>query len=367
MLNPMKPSRAGSRVRAAADGQCHGDRRADGHAVEEGHPHEQHAEDRDHHGAAGEQHGPPGRGEGLDHGLFRRTETGEGVAVAADDEQGVVDADAEADHRGDLDGEVRRAHEAGEDGDQAAGDDDAEQAGDDRQAHGQHASRRPRGGPRWRRGCRTVRWLRHLHLVEAPVGEGHAAGVLDSGSASFFSSLHGGRGAGVLTGVAEQREGSSGDLPVRSDLRLLLNEADAVHLGGLLARKVLTAAGSLVMSPNTKAESSPDCAGNSDFSRSKAAWESVPDRPPAEVSHSPLKAPAGEPGGEEEENPGQNDELPALVAEASEASEHGFLQNEVRGARRFSGDCLGIPTAALEGSAGFVRLVPPNFGQRLPG
>ena len=50
-------------------------------------------------GAAGEHHGPPGGAHGLDRGVVGRQAPLQRGAVAGDDEQGVVDAHADADHR----------------------------------------------------------------------------------------------------------------------------------------------------------------------------------------------------------------------------------------------------------------------------
>ena len=58
---------------------------------------------------AGEDDRPGPSGHRLDHRGLGRRRAVERVAVAGDDEQGVVDADADADHRGDLRREVGRA------------------------------------------------------------------------------------------------------------------------------------------------------------------------------------------------------------------------------------------------------------------
>ena len=62
------------------------------------------------------------------------------LAVALDDEEGVVDADREADHRDHVGDEEREVEEDAQDGGQAEGDEDA----DDRQ--GQRQDRRQQGG-----------------------------------------------------------------------------------------------------------------------------------------------------------------------------------------------------------------------------
>ena len=58
-----------------------------------------------------------------------------GVAVARDDEEGVVDADAEPDHQRELGREVDHVDEAAAKSDQAQTGAEAEQRRHDRQAH----------------------------------------------------------------------------------------------------------------------------------------------------------------------------------------------------------------------------------------
>ena len=60
------------------------------------------------------------------------------LPVAGDDEQGVVDADAEADHRHHRRREVGHRDDVAEQRDEGRGDAEAEQGGADRQAHRQH-------------------------------------------------------------------------------------------------------------------------------------------------------------------------------------------------------------------------------------
>ena len=61
----------------------------------------------------------------------------EPVAVSGDDEERVVDADADADHGGDLGRERGHVEQVGEQLDDRQSDADAGERGDDRQAHGQ--------------------------------------------------------------------------------------------------------------------------------------------------------------------------------------------------------------------------------------
>ena len=87
-----------------------------------------------------------------------------GLAEAREDEQRVVDPDAEPDHRGELGGEVGRVDDVREQRDHAEAGAEAEQRGDDRQAH---------------RDQRAERQQQHDDRREQPDGRGDAeAGLL---------------------------------------------------------------------------------------------------------------------------------------------------------------------------------------------
>ena len=88
------------------------------------------------HGDPGEEHGPAGRGHGPDHGVPRAKAFTEALAVAGDDEQGVVDADPEPDHGHQLRAEAGVDQQMTDQGDHSVPDADADQGGDDGQAHG---------------------------------------------------------------------------------------------------------------------------------------------------------------------------------------------------------------------------------------
>ncbi len=109
---------------------------------EEAEPHEQQAEQRDHHGDSCEDD----RTAGGAHRFVDRVEhartSRERSPVARDDEQRVVDADADADHRGDLAGEVRSVDECRPEGDCRERDEDAGDRGCDRQSHRDHGAER---------------------------------------------------------------------------------------------------------------------------------------------------------------------------------------------------------------------------------
>ena len=114
------------------------DRGGERDAVEETEPEQQHPHQRDDHGDPGEQHGAAG---GVDRGDRRRPlleALVEAVAEAGDDEERVVDPDAEADHRRQDRGEVRGVEDVGAEGDEAEPDAEREQRGEDRQAHRDH-------------------------------------------------------------------------------------------------------------------------------------------------------------------------------------------------------------------------------------
>ena len=138
----------GEAEQSREQGGRRGHRRRDGHGgtdAEAGHELEadqQEAEERDDHGHAGEAHGTAGGVLGGDGRGLRVEALVQSLAVPGDDEQRVVDAHAEADHRPDHGGEVGHHEDVGE----QAGEGDAEaHAGErhgDREAHGQHRAER---------------------------------------------------------------------------------------------------------------------------------------------------------------------------------------------------------------------------------
>ena len=127
-------------ARQQGDGGSHGDHDGQGdrdahrgHRREAG---EEQTEDRDHDGRAGEQHGLPGGGVGSPGRVLDAHALVQMLAVAGDDEQRVVDADAEADHHAQDQRELGHVHEGGEHADAGGTDEQAHECGDDRQAHG---------------------------------------------------------------------------------------------------------------------------------------------------------------------------------------------------------------------------------------
>ena len=117
-------------------------RGGDRDTLDEGQPDEQESEQRDDHGDAGEHHGAAA---GVDRGHHRVLDAGaafEILSVAGDDEQRVVDADAQADHRHHRGGEVGHRDDVAGERHERRGDAEAEQGDADRQAHGEDRTER---------------------------------------------------------------------------------------------------------------------------------------------------------------------------------------------------------------------------------
>ena len=102
----------------------------------EGHAGDGETEDGDHDGAAGEDHGLTGGGGGATGGLDDRHALREVLAVAGDEEEGVVDAHTDADHGDHLRRPRRDVDEVVDEAEGAGAEGEAEQGGADRQAHG---------------------------------------------------------------------------------------------------------------------------------------------------------------------------------------------------------------------------------------
>ena len=106
-------------------------------AAEKPEVHHEQAEERDDHRATGEDHRAPGGGDRRYDGSPRLEPRVQRGAVAGDDEEHVVDPDADADHRGHLRREVGHLEQVGQERDQAQADAEADDRDEDRQAHGQ--------------------------------------------------------------------------------------------------------------------------------------------------------------------------------------------------------------------------------------
>ncbi len=113
----------------------HGEGRRHRHAVEEGEAEQQHPHQGDDHRHPGEEDGAAGGVDGGDRRVAGFQPLVEAVAEAGEDEERVVDADAEADHRRQLRRELGGVEDVGAERDQAEADAEREQRGDERQAH----------------------------------------------------------------------------------------------------------------------------------------------------------------------------------------------------------------------------------------
>ena len=101
------------------------------------------AEHGDHHGGAGEDHAPPRGGHRLDHRVVPVLAVGQRGAEPGQDEQRVVDADADPDQARHRRRPVGDVDDVGEQHDQAAGGDaEAEQGDHERQAGRDHRAER---------------------------------------------------------------------------------------------------------------------------------------------------------------------------------------------------------------------------------
>jgi hypothetical protein len=156
------------------------------------------AQDGDDHGGAGEQDGPPGGVDRPHGGLLGRQPGLEAFAVAGDDEQGVVDAHADADHQHGLVGEAGHVDQVDGQADQADAGADAEQGGQQGQAHGQD---RPEGQQQDHHGGQEPQ---ALAARGALVGEGVAAQLdLQPGRLDLVDQVAGGlAGLPVCRGAA---------------------------------------------------------------------------------------------------------------------------------------------------------------------
>ena len=90
----------------------------------------------------GEDDRTAGGGHRFQHRSFRRSGPVERGPVPGDDEERVVDADTDADHRRDLRHEARRGEDVGHDPDAGERHRDPDERGQDRQAHRDERSER---------------------------------------------------------------------------------------------------------------------------------------------------------------------------------------------------------------------------------
>ena len=139
---PKRDSSAGSSVSEATSVEQHGDHGGDRQPVHERDPGGEHAEQGDHNGRAGEQDRAPGGVHRLDHRALHVAEREVALAEAGDDEQRIVDPDAEADHQRQIGRDVRHVRDVGGQPDQRHPGDQAQAGRDQRHpGRGQRAER----------------------------------------------------------------------------------------------------------------------------------------------------------------------------------------------------------------------------------
>ena len=141
----------------------HRQRRTDREPADERHADHEQAEERDHDRAAREQHRAAARVDRVHDRALGIDALVQRLPVARADEQRVVDADADADHRRDLRRERRDVHHPGEQRDERQPDPDAEHRGHDRQAHREQRTEREEQDEH--RGEDADRLTRRLRLV----------------------------------------------------------------------------------------------------------------------------------------------------------------------------------------------------------
>ncbi len=199
-------------------GQHDGQRRGEGDAVEEAQPQDQHAQQRDTDGGPGEDDRPPGHRGRADGGLLDRQPRPQALAVPGDDEQRIVDADAEPDQHAEHRGEVGDGHGVAEQGDAGRGGPDGGQRGDDRQ---EGRGERPEGEEEHHgRGTEPddFRELGARRLGERDPGAAQldlkaAAGRAPRGVDDLLD-----LGGVQLVGGAAEEHGGVGGVPVLADL-----------------------------------------------------------------------------------------------------------------------------------------------------
>ena len=122
--------------------QSHGGGRGQAQPGHERQAHEQQTQQRHHYGGPGEDHRSARRIEGRGGGLLRSQAATHPFPVAGDDEQGVVDTHAYADHDPQSWGELRDGHNVAEDDHAGRAGAHADQGGPDGHAHGHHRAHR---------------------------------------------------------------------------------------------------------------------------------------------------------------------------------------------------------------------------------
>ena len=118
------------------------DRRTDGESLNELESHEPHTKHAYDYGNTGEQNSATGAVHGVDRGVFVAQARAQTISVSSDDEQGVVDTDAEADHDADEGREVGNGKELCGNRQESGADEDAEERSADRKSHGEYRTER---------------------------------------------------------------------------------------------------------------------------------------------------------------------------------------------------------------------------------
>ncbi len=117
-----------------------GDRSGEAEGVVRRQPGQLQAEQGDQHDRGGEDHRAPGRGHGTTRRLDLVLAAAEKLGEAGDQQQRVVDADAETDHRGHHRGRRAHVHGGGEQGDPGGADRQAGDGYDDRESGADHGA-----------------------------------------------------------------------------------------------------------------------------------------------------------------------------------------------------------------------------------
>ena len=175
--------RADQREHRRQQGDCRqhcGDHRQGGRVAErrdERDPRDGQRDERDHHGAAREDDRGPGRPHGPGDRVVELHTFAQLVAVPADEEERIVDADAEPDHRRERRGDRRNAGDVAEQPDQGQAGGQADDCGHDRHAHGDEGTEREReddhGGEEADRIAAPGVRLGQLGADRAPDGDLH--------------------------------------------------------------------------------------------------------------------------------------------------------------------------------------------------
>ena len=145
----------------------HYGRGTDREPLDERDTHQQHPEQGDHDREPCEEHGSSCRVDGDRDRLAHGVPGVELFAMACDDQERVVDPDAEPDHDAEERGEIRYRQDVAQQGDDRDADPDAEQRHPDREAHGEHrAERDDQDDDRERQPEDLRRWLLELREDE---------------------------------------------------------------------------------------------------------------------------------------------------------------------------------------------------------